>query len=231
MTHELNIFATTESGDYTPMTFPLAKGDVIAGAEKGQPPVVESMNNLLTAYEGKVVVAGSGMVVPNTSHLIDLAAFISTHFPKGVSETRIDKGVSFEVDIRYFMNHLATTGGDPATKIHYSLTGNILARFNVLKTNTTAWVYQTSGLNVINKSFAGIQYNSDKVEYGGKKNNSDTIAGTFLALSASGTYNDTVTLVVSNPMDSLFGQTEACELYFQYILKANQFDITNHTKS
>lgn len=221
MTHELNIFATTETGDYTPMKFPLAKGDVIAGSATGEP-VVENVNNMLTAYTGKVVVTGSGMVIPNTSHVIDIDEFITTHFPAG-DEKNPDKGVSFEFDIQFYLDHKHKTNTDPPY-IHYSLSGNILARFSALKTNTSAWAYQLSGLNEISKSFAWIQYDSDTTPYGRKKDNGSSIAGTFIELSTSGA---NISLLIKNPLNAVFSGRVDWELNFKYILKANQYDTLN----
>ena len=67
---------------------------------------------------------------------IDLTSWINGAFPS-LNEALPDKGLTVEMEFFFFMNHWFEREVPESTneQIHYSLTANLLTRFNILKTN------------------------------------------------------------------------------------------------
>ena len=86
------------------------------------------------------------------------------YFPVESGESLIDKGLTFEVETFFYMNHWSTDKeADPDEDFHYSLTAYALLRFSILKTNLNT--YYPSTVTLVSKGGKWVQYEVNKAPY------------------------------------------------------------------
>lgn len=213
------------------LQYRLLNGEIMVGDTLGFP-IKKNIENVLINYDGIVSTSGIGDTSPSDPFYINLSNFIGTYFPNNIGDgINGDKGVSFEVDLRFFMNHYYYNPAVAPNKLHYSLTGNMLLRFNVLKTNAIGFVYKPSAVQIVSQSFAWVQYDSSRKMYDGVLDSGSQLTGntTPMVEIYVPQSNASASLRVNNVLREIFSNYPQYIMNLQYTIKAYQLDQSDYT--
>lgn len=236
------------SVEFVEKNYKLNAGETLIGKDNDFPEK-KNIAPVTTWFEDWQVLQGELTGITPTASVslrtIDLTSFLTTYFNTQSGEERPDKGLTFEADLFFFMNHVYEIEGSPPTIHHFSLTANLLIRFTLMKTNTS--VFYLGNMTVINASGKWVKYdytvNEGKVEfYTGILSNGNAIpqigtpgetpnATQCFAVVHDALTTSTLKFTVSNILrdNTGFSSLPNYDAKVRYKIRALNYDQSDHT--